>query len=313
MTIHLADQERDCRRAPAATADLRSRGSVQASLDVSIERRPDPNHDGLSRADAVWPKRLRRILRARLTHWGRPDLIEAAELLLTELTTNALHHGRGPVIGVRVYVDADHLRIKVNDGDSSCGPVLHRGRLSDETGRGLYLVDAVASAWGVSEDRTETWCTLPLAGGPPAIRPAAVTALVRREVPLVLPADRSAAAVARIQARTLLTALAWPGDRHYAVDVLHALVDNAVQHALTETAGQRFSARLSVTEANELLIDVTDPVPGFPDFDKAVAGERGRDLWRMVRQGAALSWFVVGPGFSAKTVRAVLRPGGTTL
>jgi hypothetical protein len=42
-----------------------------------------------------------------------------------------------------------------------------RPRLSDvatdsETGRGLFLVDALADRWGVSADGTTTWCTLTL-------------------------------------------------------------------------------------------------------------------------------------------------------
>ena len=108
--------------------------------------------------------------------------------------------------------------------------------------------------------------------------------------------------------------LSWPGNQHLAIDVLDVLVDNAVQHALTPgKTGQHLGACLSITEAHELLVDVTDPVPQFPDFDKAVAGELGRGLWEIARQGAALSWFVVGSEFDAKTVRAVLRPGQVDL
>ena len=108
--------------------------------------------------------------------------------------------------------------------------------------------------------------------------------------------------------------LSWPGNQHLAIDVLHVLIDNAVQHALSaERIGQTFGARLSVTEAHELLVDVTDPVPEFPDFEKALAGELGCGLWEIARQGAALSWFVVGTDFDAKTVRAVLRPGPVDL
>ncbi|MFE9476931.1 ATP-binding protein [Streptomyces griseofuscus] len=145
------------------------------------------------------------------------------------------------------------------------------------------------------------------------MEPVAVTAPVLREIPMGLPADSSAATSARIQGRALLTVLGWPGDQQRAVDVLHVLVDNAVQHALTPgVPGQYLGACLSVTEAHELLIDVTDPNPTFPAFDKAVTGELRRGIWGIVRQGVALTWFVL-PGFAGKTVRATLRPGQVDL
>ncbi|MFC9931696.1 ATP-binding protein [Streptomyces sp. NPDC127190] len=284
---------------------------IRAALEVSIERHPgqDSLTGDLSEADAAWPKRLRRIVRASLTYWRRPDLIETAELLLSELATNALRHGHGHDITVRVFFHDGCCVIEVNDG-SSARPALRRASPTDEGGRGLILVDALAESWGVSDDGATTWCTLPLNKGSEEMQPVAVTAPVLREIPLDLPADPSATGLARIQARTLLTVLSWPGNQHLAIDVLHVLLDNAVRHALpVAKTVQTFGVRLSVTEAHELLVDVTDPVPAFPNFDKAVAGEVGRGLWEAVRQGAELSWFVVGSDYGAKTVRAVLRPG----
>ncbi|MET7382947.1 ATP-binding protein [Streptomyces sp. NPDC005526] len=279
---------------------------------MSIERRPDSGSGGLSEADAAWPRRLRRIVRAGLTNWGHPDLAETAELLLTELTTNALRHAGGPDIGIRVHLQGYHLVIKVNDG-SPLRPALRCAGPDDENGRGLLLVESLSEAWGVSEDGTTTWCTLPLTEGLSDTHPAAATAPVLRDIPLDLPADPSAAGLARIQARILLTVLSWPGNQHLAIDVLRVLIDNAVQHALPPgTAGQHLGACLSVTEADELLIDVTDPNPTFPDFDKAIAGEPGRRLWEIARQGVKLTWFA-GPEFDGKTVRAALRPGQVDL
>ncbi|MFI7415346.1 ATP-binding protein [Streptomyces sp. NPDC049627] len=310
MTTHLAGQERTCRSAPVAAHELRSHTGALRALEVSIERRPDPDSAALSAADAAWPRRLRRIARASLSHWGRADLIETVDLLLTELATNALRHGSGLDVGVRISMQDDHLKIEVNDGSSAL-PELRNAEHDDEGGRGLFLVDALAKDWGVSLDGTTTWCTLPLTKGPEEMQPAAATAPVLREIPMELPGDRSAPGLARIQARTLLTVTAWPGNQHHAIDVLHALVDNAVKHALIPgEVNQRFGACLSITEADELIIDVTDPVPLFPEFDQAVAGESGRGLWEIARKGADLSWFVVGAEFDAKTVRAVLRPAG---
>lgn len=183
-TTHLAGPERTCRRAPDTAAELRSLTRARLALEVSIERCPDPDSGGLSAADAAWPKRLRRIVRASLTHWGRPDLVETAELLLTELATNAFRHGCGLDVGVRVSIQSDHLKIEVNDGSPS-RPELRHAELDDEGGRGLFLVDCMASAWGVTGHGTTTWCTLPLIEGP--------TAPVLREIPPDLPGDPSTA------------------------------------------------------------------------------------------------------------------------
>jgi anti-sigma regulatory factor (Ser/Thr protein kinase) len=164
MTTNLAAQERTCRRAPADAADESNRcDEARPALEMSIERRPDPDTDDLSAADAAWPMRLRRIIRAALNHWGRPNLIDTAELLLTELVTNALRHARGLDVGVRVYFQGDHLAIEVNDG-SPVLPVPRYAGSDDENGRGLFLVEALAEAWGVSDDRTTVWCLLPVKG-----------------------------------------------------------------------------------------------------------------------------------------------------
>lgn len=284
------------------------RNGVQPALEVSIERHPDPDTDGLSKADAAWPQRLRRILRVALTHWGRHDLIETADLLLTELATNALRHGDGRDIGVRVYLRDRRCVIEVNDGSPN-RPELRHAAPTDEGGRGLFLVESMAEEWGVSPDGTTTWCTFPLTEGPTEMEPAAATAPVLRVLPLELPADPSAVNLARVKARTLLSVLGWPGNQHAAIDVIHCLVDNAVQYGLTPgQSGQRLDVRLSVTEAHELLVDVTDPNPTFPEFDKAIAGELGHGLWDITQHGAALSWFV-NAEFNGKTVRAAMRSG----
>jgi hypothetical protein len=140
---------------------------------------------------------------------------------------------------------------------------------------------------------------------------AAVTAPVLREIPLAIPDDTDVRLLARVRitARALLTVLSWPGDHSVAVDVLHCLVDNASKHGLAPgQTGKALSACLRVTEAHELIIDVTDPNPTFPNFDQAIAKQSGRGLGVVARHGGVLAWFVT-PQADAKTVRAALRPG----
>ena len=85
---------------------------------------------------------------------GRDDLVECAELGVSELVTNALLHGADP-ISVRVRGTKDHLRIEVWDGSrkppsfpnpSSADP----DDMLQTFGRGLSLVAMCATNWGVS-------------------------------------------------------------------------------------------------------------------------------------------------------------------
>ncbi|MFC8015792.1 ATP-binding protein [Streptomyces cinereoruber] len=267
----------------------------------------------MSREDAAWVPRLRRILRASLTYWGRPDLVDDAELLLTELVTNAFRHASAPSVDVRVYREGPLLVVEVNDHTFHCSPPTPTGPYA-EHGRGLFLVDALADFWGVSQDRTTVWCALFLSEGLPEMVPNPVApAPVRHEAVLRLPADPSALALAGIRGRTALTMLNWTGNQHAAINVLHVLVRNALEHGITPgQVDQELSVWLRVTEAGELIIDVADPDPTFPRFAKAVAGELGRGLWGARRLGATLTW---APGLVAggKIVRAVMQPGQVEL
>ncbi|WP_217163522.1 anti-sigma regulatory factor [Streptomyces sp. AC512_CC834] len=288
------------------------RSPVGAGHEVSIRRGPASAPSTLTEADARWPGRLRRIVRASLLHWGCPGLCEVAELMVTELSTNALRHSQGDDISVRIYLRDARCVIEVNDG-SPARPELNHPAATDESGRGLFLVEAMSDSWGVSDDGTTTWCEFSLPEGPTEMKPAATTAPVLRELPLDLPADPSAVNAARVKSRTLLTMLGWPGNQHAAIDVIHCLVDNAVRHGLTPVEGvKRLDAGLGVTEAHELLIDVTDPNPSFPEFGKAIAGELGRGLWNATQHGAEITWFL-NAKLGGKTVRAVMRPGPVEL
>ncbi|MET7352953.1 ATP-binding protein [Streptomyces mirabilis] len=129
----------------------------------------------IAEADAVYPHLVRRLVRAGLERWDQPDLAESAELLVTELVTNALKHGRGTDIGVRLYLTTSHLVMEVRDGSSE-RPVLRTAAPEDEDGRGLFLVDAIADAWGVTPDGTSTWCSLPSPAGSAQTEPATTTA-----------------------------------------------------------------------------------------------------------------------------------------
>ncbi|EKX65855.1 SpoIIE family protein phosphatase [Streptomyces ipomoeae] len=81
----------------------------------------------------------------RLADWGLDDASFAAELILSELVTNAIRHGAGP-IRVRLLHDRT-LVCEVADA-SNTAPHLRRAASTDEGGRGLFLVAQLARSWG---------------------------------------------------------------------------------------------------------------------------------------------------------------------
>ncbi|MEU8353018.1 ATP-binding protein [Streptomyces sp. NPDC048845] len=102
---------------------------------------------------------MRRIVRAKLRAWDRELWTDSAELLVTELTTNAFQHGTAAEVGVRLLLTAGCIVIEVDDG-SPAPARLRTAGLLEENGRGLPLVVALSDAWGVSTDGTRTWCSL---------------------------------------------------------------------------------------------------------------------------------------------------------
>jgi anti-sigma regulatory factor (Ser/Thr protein kinase) len=102
----------------------------------------------LGRADLRAVPEARRALRELLRHWGGPGRSEIAELLTSELVTNALvHTEEGAVLTATVGPEA--LRVEVRDFVGR----LPRPRVPDPErstdGRGLVLVQSLADDWGV--------------------------------------------------------------------------------------------------------------------------------------------------------------------
>ncbi|MGW4440812.1 SpoIIE family protein phosphatase [Streptomyces sp. NPDC004596] len=81
----------------------------------------------------------------QLDGWGLAELSFATELILSELVTNAIRYGRGP-IGVRLLRERT-LICEVSDG-STTSPHLRYAASTDEGGRGLFLVAQLADRWG---------------------------------------------------------------------------------------------------------------------------------------------------------------------
>lgn len=93
------------------------------------------------------PALARRHLVSALGSWPA-DLVDLAILLASELVTNAVVHGLGPV-QLLVIEDGDRLRIEVSDGRPGSLPsTVDRSAAGDTSGRGLLIVDRLAERWG---------------------------------------------------------------------------------------------------------------------------------------------------------------------
>jgi anti-sigma regulatory factor (Ser/Thr protein kinase) len=82
--------------------------------------------------------------------WGLPALAGTTELLVSELTANAVQASRGLVSPViRLWLVSDHrcLLIRVWDGTDQM-PVRQDTSPDSEYGRGLLLVESLSTDWG---------------------------------------------------------------------------------------------------------------------------------------------------------------------
>ncbi|CQR60981.1 Regulatory Protein [Streptomyces leeuwenhoekii] len=127
--------------APSAHGTTRQQTGSTGAAAPQLRRR-------LGRADLRAVPEARRALRDLLRQWGRPGRSAVAELLTSELVTNALIHTDDDAV-LTATVGPRGVRVEVRD--------FVAGRLrpsapapGDATnGRGLVLLESLADAWGV--------------------------------------------------------------------------------------------------------------------------------------------------------------------
>jgi anti-sigma regulatory factor (Ser/Thr protein kinase) len=87
--------------------------------------------------------------------------LETATLLVSELVTNAVRHGRGRIT---LRADLDDSRLLVDVFDEGTGIKPGRGNRRLDGGRGLMIVDAASSRWGIDEGTAHVWFVLERTG-----------------------------------------------------------------------------------------------------------------------------------------------------
>jgi anti-sigma regulatory factor (Ser/Thr protein kinase) len=87
------------------------------------------------------------------------DELDRARLLVSELVTNAILHGRGRIL-LRARADADRVLVEVIDEGHGFEHQARQQPFDALRGRGLGIVEAESSRWGVHEGTTHVWFEL---------------------------------------------------------------------------------------------------------------------------------------------------------
>lgn len=93
----------------------------------------------------------RRFVQHALARWQLDALVDVAVLLTSELVTNAIVHAQTDVEITITRVDPRTITVAVSDSSRS-EPRVQRHQDDSATGRGLGILDALASSWDVVSD-----------------------------------------------------------------------------------------------------------------------------------------------------------------
>ncbi|MFF3640449.1 ATP-binding protein [Streptomyces sp. NPDC002564] len=105
--------------------------------------------------------RVRRIVAAYMRYWDCAPIVDTAVLCITELLTNVRKHADSNDCVLQVELAPSGMRIVVSD-DSPELPVMSEPDWDSECGRGLFLLDSTAAAWGAvpTDSGKDVWVEL---------------------------------------------------------------------------------------------------------------------------------------------------------
>lgn len=170
-----------CCPSPPVRARLQAEGTtrfvtvhedIATAVDAARALPPYLSHEAHLRFDPRASRDAREFARATFHQWRLDDNTDDAVLLVSELVSNCVRHGVPPA---RLTLRLRSGRLRIAVGDAGAGrprPVLSlvpqrgtvNGVLINEQGRGLALVDELATTWGVSDHAAgqgkTVWCEL---------------------------------------------------------------------------------------------------------------------------------------------------------
>ena len=101
--------------------------------------------------DLTAPSEARVAVRDAARRWRLSGVVEPLELVVSELVGNAVRHGRPPV-DMWLRRVGRGVRVDVHDESPECSPAVAALSAPDaESGRGMFLVDAVSAESGVDQ------------------------------------------------------------------------------------------------------------------------------------------------------------------
>lgn len=237
----------------------------------------------------------RRAVRQALVDAGGTHLLDAAQLVVSELVTNAVVHA-GTDVTLRITAESDAIRVEIEDSSPHL-PVRRTWSRTAGTGRGLMIVEEHADRW--SAVRTNGGKVVWFEIG----RPATST---RHSYPPPTPAGGSDAVEVVLQSVPLLMHWAWQEHaaallREYLLYTLPSQPGALHQHAAASDALSILAEQLPVpelpTDPDALMASSVEPgvtadaivvwvptssVPHFAILDdvlgRAVAAARGGRL-----------------------------------
>lgn len=194
----------------------------------------------------------RRIVRRALEECGRLDLAETAELLVSEVVTNALVHA-GTAVDLGVMATESGVRVEVRDGSPHL-PTRRQYAVTAGTGRGLAMLEDFVDEWGVaSEPAGKTvWFELSSTSGERHGAPHPAT-----PAPAAVDAHRPGIVQVELRNMPVLLHVAW--QQH-----AQALLREYLLFTMVEDEGDAIQVHARATDALALVAEHT---PDAPDWD----------------------------------------------
>ncbi|GAB2876386.1 ATP-binding protein [Nocardioides pacificus] len=127
---------------------------------------PEWSHSTTRDALPISASQVRAFVTHHLVDHRLPYLVDPVRLVASELATNALVHAQ---TAFSVTLAASDTRVLLTVRDRSLVlPERRAAHATDNTGRGLQIVDIVSLEWGISEDGAgskEVWASFAVGGG----------------------------------------------------------------------------------------------------------------------------------------------------
>lgn len=106
------------------------------------------------------PRAAREFVHVTAESWHLEAVVPTLDLAVSELVTNAVVHGEGPV-RLKLIRRPGSLIVEVYD-EGRRRPTLRRSSMSDYHGRGIGIVASLSEGWGVVRSRQGkiVWCSI---------------------------------------------------------------------------------------------------------------------------------------------------------